>query len=95
MVHVPSTLVIGKISVDNHLYLKSSWNSVPGARVIMLKVLYKHICQPSLTYGLECINIPHRDLQSLNTVQGKRIKQSLGLSKHSHNTQLMHGGYDY
>ncbi len=29
-----------------------------------------------------------KDLQSLNTVQGKLIKQSLGPTKHFHNTQL-------
>ena len=48
-----------------------------------------HICLPSLAYSLECINIPDKDLQSLNTVQGKLIKQSLGPSKYSHNTQLL------
>ena len=61
----------------------------PGASVNVQSYLYKHICQPSLTYGLECINIPDKDLQNLNTVQGKLIKQSLGLSKYSHNTQLL------
>ncbi len=61
----------------------------PGASVNVQSYLYKHICQPSLTYGLECINISDKDLQNLNTVQGKLIKQSLGLSKHSHNTQLL------
>ncbi len=60
-----------------------------GGSVYVQSYLYKHICQPSLTYGLECISIPNKDLQSVNTVQGKLIKPSLGLRKHSHNTQLL------
>ncbi len=50
---------------------------------------FDFICQPSLTYVLECINTPDKYPQSLNIVQGKRIKQSLGLSKHPHNTQML------
>ncbi len=52
----------------------------------MTGVTQHYICQPSFIYGLECINTPDKDMQVLD---GKLIKQRLGLSKHSHNTRLL------
>ena len=47
------------------------------------------ICQPTLTYGLECMSSTAIQMRRLEPVQGRLIKQSLGLSKLSHNTALL------
>ena len=49
---------------------------------------YKRICQPVLTYGLECINMSQCQIGKVNSVQGKLMNQGLGLSKRSHNTEI-------
>ena len=51
--------------------------------------LYKCICQPTLTYDLECMGSTAIQMRRLDSAQGKLIKQSLGLSKLSHNTALL------
>ena len=61
----------------------------PGASPVVQAYLYKHVCQPSLTYGLDCMNVSDRDICKLDSTQGKLIKQSLGLSKRSHNSQVL------
>lgn len=61
----------------------------PGASPEVQAYLYKHICQPSLTYGVECMNISDKEICKLDSTQGKLIKQSLGLSKRSHNTEIL------
>jgi hypothetical protein len=61
----------------------------PGASTDVQMYLYSHICQPTLTYGLDCLNLTQNDVSKLDSVQGKFIKQCLGLSKRSHNTQLL------
>ncbi len=50
--------------------------------------LVKTICQPTLCYGSECMNISNRDDAQLDSTQGQLIKRSLGLSKRSYNTEL-------
>jgi hypothetical protein len=61
----------------------------PGASADVQSYLYKHVCQPSLTYGLDCMNVDDKGISMLDSTQGKIIKQSLGLSKRSHNTQIL------
>ena len=61
----------------------------PGATTTVKTYLYNHICQPTLTYGIECMNLTENDIVNLDSAQGKLIKQSLGLNKRSHNTQLL------
>ena len=61
----------------------------PGATPAVQAHLYKCICQPTLTYGLECMSHSAAQMQKLESAQGKLIKQSLGLSKRSHNTALL------
>ena len=63
--------------------------SYPGATPGVQAYLYKSICQPTLTYGLESMNCSKAQMQKLDSIQGKLIKQSLGLSKRSHNTELL------
>ena len=58
----------------------------PGATPDVQAYLYKCICQPTLTYGLECMGSTAIQMRRLESAQGKLIKQSLGLSKLSHNT---------
>ena len=60
----------------------------PGATPDVQAYLYKCICQPTLTYGLECMTSTAIQMRRLESVQSRIIKQSLGLSKLSHNTAL-------
>ena len=48
--------------------------------------MWKTICQPVLLYGSNCINLSSTDIKTMETSQRKMIKQSLGLSKYSRNT---------
>ena len=61
----------------------------PGATTGVQAYLYKCIGQPTLTYGLECMGSTAIQMRRLESAQGKLIKQSLGLSKLSHNTALL------
>ena len=61
----------------------------PGATPDVQAYLYKCICQPTLTNGLECMSSTAIQMRRLEYVQGRLIKQSLGLSKLSHNTALL------
>ena len=69
--------------------LSSAGMLYPGATTTVKTYLYNHICQPTLTYGIECMNLTENDIVNLDSAQGKLIKQSLGLNKRSHNTQLL------
>ena len=51
--------------------------------------LFNSICQPTLVYGSDCMNIRDSDKVKLNSNQCKLIKRSLGLSKYSHNTVIL------
>ena len=61
----------------------------PGATPDVQAYLYKCICQPMLTYGLECMSSTATQMRRFESVQGRLIKQNLGLSKLSHNTALL------
>ena len=61
----------------------------PGASTDVQMYLFTHICQPALTYGIDCLNLSKSDVLKLDSAQGKLIKQCLGLTKRSHNTQLL------
>ena len=61
----------------------------PGATRDVQAYLYKCICHPTLTYGLECMGSTAIQMRRLESAQGKLIKQSLGLSKLFHNTALL------
>ena len=61
----------------------------PGATPDVQANLYKCICQPTLTYGLECMSNSDIQMRRLKSIQGRLIKQSLGLSKRSHSTVLL------
>ena len=50
--------------------------------------LYKSICQPVLTYGMECMSYSKDQFRRMESTQGRLVKQCLGLSKSSHNTAM-------
>ena len=60
----------------------------PGATSDVQAYLYKCIYQPTLTYGLKCMSSNAIQIRRLESVQGRLIKQTLGLNKLSHNTAL-------
>ena len=70
--------------------LSSAGVLYPKATTAVKNYLYNHICQPTLNYGLECMNVTENDIVNFDSAQGELIKQSLGLNKRSHNTQLLH-----
>ena len=51
--------------------------------------LYKSICQPVLTYGMECMSNSKDQFRRMESIQGRLIKQCLGLSKRSHNSAVL------
>jgi hypothetical protein len=61
----------------------------PGATSDVKCYLWKSICNPVMIYGLDSINIDKRNMQRLETLQGNLVKQSMGLSKRVHTTELM------
>ena len=61
----------------------------PRATADVQAYFYKCICHPTLKYGLECMSSTAIQMRRLESVQGRIIKQSLGLSKLSHNTALL------
>ena len=61
--------------------LNSLGMSYPGAAPEVQAYLYKSICQPVLTYSMECI--------SNSKDQFRRMESSLGLSKRSHNSAVL------
>ena len=61
--------------------LNSLGMSYPGAAPEVQAYLYKSICQPVLTYSMECI--------SNSKDQFRRMESSLDLSKRSHNSAVL------
>ena len=54
--------------------LDSAGMLYPGATPGVLAYLYKCICQPTLTYGLECMSNTAIQMRRLEYVQGRLIK---------------------
>ena len=63
--------------------------SYPGAAPEVQAHLYKSICQPVLTYGMECMSNSKGQFRKMESIQGRLIKQCLGLSKRSHNSAVL------
>jgi hypothetical protein len=61
----------------------------PGASSDVKCYLWKSICAPVLMYGLDCLNVNKSNVDKLETTQGNLIKQSMGLSKRVHSTELI------
>ena len=61
----------------------------PGCDSNVKAYLFKTMCQPVLTYGLDALSISKASLNNLETVQGNLVKQALGLNKHAKSTKLL------
>ena len=69
--------------------LNSLGMSYPGAAPEVQAHLYKSICQPVLTYGMECMSYSKDQFRRMESTQGRLIKQCVGLPKSSHNTAML------
>ena len=69
--------------------LNSLGMSYPGAAPEVQAHLYKYIWQPVLTYGMECMSNSKDKFRRMEYIQGRLIKQCLGLSKRSHNSAVL------
>ena len=69
--------------------LNSLGMSYPEAAPEVQAHLYKSICQPVLTYGMECMSNSKDQFRRMESIQGRLIKQCLGLYKRSHNSVVL------
>ena len=69
--------------------LNSLGMSYPGADQEVQAHLYKSICQPVLTYGMECMRNYKDQFRRMESTQGHLIKHCMGLSKRSHNSAVL------
>ena len=69
--------------------LNSLGMSYPGAAPEVQAHLYKSICQPVLTYAMECMSYSKDQFRRMESTQGRLIKQCLGLPQSSHNTAML------
>ena len=51
--------------------------------------LYRYICQTTLMYGLDAINLSAPVLTKLQNTQGSIMKRVCGIQKRSHHTRLL------
>ena len=84
--HVDMSLNKGR---QTFYILNSLGMSYPGAAPEVEDHLYKSICQPVLTYGMECMSNSKDQYRRMESIQGRLIKQCLGLSKRSHNSVVL------
>lgn len=63
--------------------------SYPGLNVSSKRYLYRSICLPTLTYGLECVEISNQCKKAINSAQGSIAKNMCGLGKRSHHSNLL------
>ena len=69
--------------------LNSLGMSYPRAAPEVQAHLYTSICQPVLTYGMECMSNSKDQFRRMESIQGRLIKQCLCLSKRSHNSAVL------
>ena len=69
--------------------LSSTGMSYPGAPPEVQAYIFKSICQSTLTYGMECMEYSAVQMRRMESIQGRLIKQCLGLGKRSHNTAIL------
>ena len=82
----PPSLIIS-LSVHLSLFL---WYPIPFSQLVVFPCgLEMLICQPVLTYGMECMSNSKDQFRRMESIQGRLIKQCLGLSKRSHNSAVL------
>ena len=69
--------------------MSSSGMSYPGLPTDIKSHLWKTVCCPTLLYGMEAVSLSKIAFTNIESTQGSLIKQSLGLSKGSHHSQIM------
>ena len=62
----------------------------PGCDANVKTYMWNTICQPTLLYGFDAICVSASSVKKLKSVQSSLIKQSLGLSKRSKSTNMLH-----
>ena len=67
--------------------------SYPGLGTDVKTHLWKTICTPVLTYGLETINLPKDCINKIESAQGTLVKRFLGIGKRSHHSTLLKALY--
>jgi len=58
----------------------------PGSHTSVKEHLWKTICAPTLTYGMEAISMPKKSLREVESTQGTIMKTCLGLPKWHHHS---------
>ena len=66
--------------------LQSSGVCCDGVTPKTLCHIYKVGCQPILTYGCSAVNIDHKSVKCMDSVQAMLIKTALGLPKNCRNS---------
>ena len=61
------------------LYVRNFGFSYPGVSSDVKAHLWKSVCQSTLGYGCESINMNKSNITNLETCQGNIIKQNLGI----------------
>ena len=61
----------------------------PGLATEPKAHLWCTICQPTLLYGMECVNLTNVMKNKLNSIQGTCIKSAWGLAKRHHHSNLL------
>jgi hypothetical protein len=85
------THVLNKISAARRAFYKAMSYGVayPGLASDVKASLWKSLVAPVMVYGAETIPVTAKLLKSMDTAQAKQVKQFMGLSSRSHNTNLL------
>ena len=68
--------------------LSSSGMCYPGLSSEAKSYIWKTVCSPVLTYGLEYAYLNKTGINKLESLQGRCIKEAFGVSKRSHHSDL-------
>ena len=69
--------------------LASSGLCYPGLSNETKSFLWRSMCQPALTFALECCNLNVESVTKLESAQGTLVKGFCGISKRSHHSRLL------
>ena len=61
----------------------------PGVMSDTKSYLFRTICQPTLLYGLDAVDLNKNMMKKLENAQGGIMKRVCGIPKRSHHTQLL------
>ena len=86
-----------QIHVDNRVRkcrmsyygLGNSGMAYPGLATDVKSHLWRTICDPVLSYGIDCISLGKKHWDCLQSLQGQCIKKCMGLSKRSRHSNLL------